>query len=135
MREEKQNQINQTIRSDESQEKLSIKSGHLIHHDFRPSHRPESNKQPKNALRFVQWNIERGYKLAQIIETLERLDADVICLQELDILCERSECKDIGVEIAKKLKLNYYFVCEFEELHSPMREKHVQGMISLNANE
>ena len=33
------------------------------------------------SVRFLQWNIERGYKLPGIIEELKRIDADVIALQ------------------------------------------------------
>jgi len=58
---------------------------------------------------------------------LKSIDADIIALQELDISCERSGSLDIGLEIAKALNLNYVFQSEFEELHSPMREKHIQG--------
>jgi endonuclease/exonuclease/phosphatase family metal-dependent hydrolase len=81
---------------------------------------------PKS-IKIVQWNIERGYELDKIIETLKKLDGDIICLQEIDILCERSKCVDVGVEIAKALKLNYYFISEFEELWSEIRDPRSQG--------
>jgi len=48
-------------------------------------------------------------------------------LKEVDIGCERSDSIDTGTAIASALSLNYIFVCEFEELHSPLREAHVQG--------
>ena len=35
----------------------------------------------RGSVRFLQWNIERGYKLPGIIEELKRIDADVIALQ------------------------------------------------------
>lgn len=44
----------------------------------------------------TQWNIERGYKLHQIVQELKQIDADVIALQEVDIGCERSESIDTG---------------------------------------
>ncbi len=44
-----------------------------------------------------QWNIERGYKIAGIIEKLKQIDADVIALQEVDVGCERSGSIDTGV--------------------------------------
>ncbi len=34
-------------------------------------------------VKLLQWNIERGYKLPQIIEELKALDADVLALQEV----------------------------------------------------
>jgi hypothetical protein len=74
-------------------------------------------------VRFLQWNIERGYKLPGIIEELRRIDADVIALQarllcvcaaiaclpsltrsqEVDIGCERSGWVDCGDAIARAL--------------------------------
>lgn len=44
----------------------------------------------------LQWNIERGYKLPEIVEELRGIDADIIALQEVDIGCERSLTIDIG---------------------------------------
>lgn len=53
-------------------------------------------KQQSEALRTMQWNIERGYKLEQIVQELKQIDADVIALQEVDIGCERSDSIDTG---------------------------------------
>eukprot|EP01105_Mastigella_eilhardi_P011045 TRINITY_DN2549_c0_g1_i1.p1 TRINITY_DN2549_c0_g1~~TRINITY_DN2549_c0_g1_i1.p1 ORF type:complete len:357 (-),score=124.30 TRINITY_DN2549_c0_g1_i1:32-958(-) len=78
-------------------------------------------------LRVVQWNIERGYQLQKIREQLLALDADLISVQEVDVHCERSGWVDVGVELAQSLHMNYAFVCEFEELHSPLRSAHDQG--------
>ena len=109
----------------------------------------------------LQWNIERGYQLAGIIEELRSIDADVISLQEVDVGCERSGGLDTGapkcnsrrrlltlpspphhaspskppshagaaagVAIAEALHLNYVFLSEFEELHSPLRDARTQG--------
>lgn len=44
----------------------------------------------------MQWNIERGYKLEEIVKELKQIDADVIALQEVDIGCERSLSVDTG---------------------------------------
>lgn len=46
--------------------------------------------------------------------------------QEIDIGCERSGV-DTGVEIAQALGLAYAFVCEFEEIASPLRDAATQG--------
>lgn len=45
----------------------------------------------------LQWNIERGYKLEEIVRELRGINADVIALQEVDIGCERSSSIDTGV--------------------------------------
>lgn len=59
--------------------------GDIVQYDFRGS----ETLQASESLKIVQWNIERGYKLPEIIEDLRKLDPDVIGLQEIDIHCER----------------------------------------------
>jgi hypothetical protein len=46
---------------------------------------------------------------------------------QVDWGCERSQGADTGAAIAQALGLNYLFLCEFEELHSPLRDPHSQG--------
>lgn len=41
--------------------------------------------------------------------------------------CCRSNGKDVGLELAERLGMNYAFVCEFEELRSPLRSQRDQG--------
>jgi len=41
---------------------------------------------PSKPIKLLQWNIERGYKLKEVIEELRALDADVLSLQEVIIL-------------------------------------------------
>lgn len=69
-------------------------------------------------IRAVQWNIERGYRLEEVIGLLgsaEHVRADVFCLQELDIHCARSSYSNNAQEVARALKARCVFVCEFEE--------------------
>jgi endonuclease/exonuclease/phosphatase family metal-dependent hydrolase len=94
--------------------------------NFLPSH-PHPQLSSRSSIRICQWNIERAYKLPLIIETLQKIDADILCLQELDIGCERSGKVDSFTEIAKALGLAGVFVAEFQELHSPMRSPKTQG--------
>lgn len=61
--------------------------GEIVLHDFRD--KVKTQKETGRELKVVQWNIERGYKLAGIIQELKKLDADIIGLQEIDIQCER----------------------------------------------
>ena len=49
-------------------------------------------------VRVVQWNIERGYKFDEIVQTLKILDADVLLLQEIDVGCDRSGQRDVGMQ-------------------------------------
>ena len=104
------------------------KPGEVIIRDFRPSgHADHSRADSQVPFRFLQWNIERGYKLNEVIELLKAEDADIIALQEIDIGCERSDCKDTGLLIAQALEMNYAFICEFEELKSDKRSPSSQG--------
>ena len=66
----------------------------------------------RKQMRVVVWNIERGQKIARVIEELRRLNADVILLQEVDIACRRSHGVDVGAEIAAALRMNLVYVCQ-----------------------
>ncbi|KAH7830688.1 uncharacterized protein MONOS_1770 [Monocercomonoides exilis] len=87
----------------------------------------EETKENSNRIRAITWNIERGYKLDQIIAELKKIDADIIILQELDIMCKRTDNLDVPNEIGKALKLNMAFVPEFHEFESPIRPSSNQG--------
>lgn len=95
--------------------------GDYLWFDYRSSavkQAAESNRLPQlNAasLKLVQWNIERGYKIDKIIEELQRVDADVITLQELDIACERTHWADIAKAICEALQCCGVFALEFVE--------------------
>ncbi|KAJ2721325.1 hypothetical protein GGI07_004052 [Coemansia sp. Benny D115] len=103
--------------------------GQLVTYDFRqPS---ASSAAPASGiprpLRVVQWNIERGYRLDEVIATLKRLDADILCLQEIDICNQRSGNTDHARILAEQLKLNVAVAIEFQELASPCRTPEQQG--------
>jgi endonuclease/exonuclease/phosphatase family metal-dependent hydrolase len=100
-------------------------TGSLLVLDFRQPN--ELTKLRSRQLKCVQWNIERGYKLDEIIQILIRENADIICLQELDIGCERSRRRDCVMEIARALNMKCAFLAEFEEIHSPLRSEDLQG--------
>lgn len=72
--------------------------------------------QPKDRIRVVSWNVERGSRLAEIIAFLRGLKADLICLQETDRNARRTGRRNIAAEIASELRMNYAFGIEFEEL-------------------
>jgi endonuclease/exonuclease/phosphatase family metal-dependent hydrolase len=67
-------------------------------------------------LRVVSWNIACGSKLNAVIEFLATADADIVFLQEVDRNARRTNFLNVAEEIAQKLKMNYVFGCEFEEL-------------------
>lgn len=102
---------------------------HIIQHDYRATQSVHYNTA--EPIRLVQFNIERGYKLQQIILLLQQLMHShthiIISLQEIDIHCERTGWCDVGDIIASTLQLNYIFVCEFNELYSSHRTSINQG--------
>lgn len=71
---------------------------------------------PRNSIRVVDWNIERGLQLPAILEFLAQADADILLLQEVDVNARRTQRLNIAREIARKLRMNYVFGREFVEL-------------------
>lgn len=71
---------------------------------------------PVSSVRVVDWNIDRGLKLSEIINFLGDSNGDVFLLQEVDINAYRTNRLNIAQEIARKLRLNYVFGREFVEL-------------------
>lgn len=71
---------------------------------------------PRSSVRVVDWNIDRGLKLSEIIDFLGDSKADVFLLQEVDINAYRTHQLNVAREIARKLHLNYVFAREFVEL-------------------
>ena len=71
---------------------------------------------PPDRIRVVNWNIDRGLRLAEIIAFLESQRAAILILQEADLYARRTGFCNIAEEIAKRLRMNYAFGYEFEEL-------------------
>ncbi|GJJ74047.1 hypothetical protein EMPS_06405 [Entomortierella parvispora] len=79
-------------------------------------------------IRCLQWNIERNYKPDEILTTLTELNADILCIQEIDIGCRRSgHDRDHFLEICASQGLYGGFVPEFWELEDPARKDRDQG--------
>ena len=74
------------------------KPGQVLVRDLR---RPETTQTTSQNLRILQWNVERGYKLKEVIAELQQADADIIAIQEVDWACERSGRLDIGMQTLK----------------------------------
>lgn len=71
---------------------------------------------PPDALRIVNWNIERGLRLREVTDFLASQKADLLILQEVDLNARRTRSLNIAEEIARKLQMNYVFGREFQEL-------------------
>jgi endonuclease/exonuclease/phosphatase family metal-dependent hydrolase len=72
--------------------------------------------EPGRPIQVVDWNIDRGLKLAGVIDFLASTNADLILLQEVDLNARRTHQLNIAREISQKLQLNYIFGREFQEL-------------------
>lgn len=92
---------------------MIVSAKEIIAENFAPS---QWLSWPRNSIRVVDWNIDRGFKLPAIIEFLGDAHADILILQEVDINCHRTHRLNIAHEIARKLRLNYVFGREFVEL-------------------
>ena len=77
--------------------------GKIFIKDFRNS-KTKHNTTTSNHIRIITWNIERGYRTNEIIQELQKIDADIILLQEVDIGTIRTGMLDVGNEIANALK-------------------------------
>ncbi len=74
------------------------------------------------AIRIIDWNIERGLKLPQILEFLTEQNADLLTLQEVDLNARRSGLRNIAEDLARNLKMHYAFGWEFQELAEGSRD-------------
>lgn len=71
---------------------------------------------PPDAIRLVSWNINRGMQFEAVVDFLARVKADIVLLQESDLNARRTRRVNVGRTIAQKLRMNYVFGREFEEL-------------------
>jgi endonuclease/exonuclease/phosphatase family metal-dependent hydrolase len=72
--------------------------------------------RPPEAIRVINWNIDRGLRLPEITEFLASQQADLLLLQEVDLNARRTHCLNVAEELARKLGMNYVFGREFQEL-------------------
>src|SRR5215470_5304636 len=88
---------------------------------------------PPDFIRVVNWNIDRGSQLKSVIEFLASARPDILLLQEADLNARRTHHIDVAKEIAQKLKMNYGFGREFQELNQGSRSSpayHGQATLS-----
>jgi endonuclease/exonuclease/phosphatase family metal-dependent hydrolase len=78
---------------------------------------------PPDAIRIVDWNIDRGLKLPGILEFLTAQDADLLTLQEVDLNARRTGLRNVAEELARSLKMHYAFGWEFQELAEGTRDR------------
>jgi endonuclease/exonuclease/phosphatase family metal-dependent hydrolase len=81
----------------------------------------------------VSWNIERGVRFDGVLDTLRRLDADVLLLQEVDRFCDRSGGRDVAADLAAALGMNWVAAGEFQEIGEATKGRaglHGQAILS-----
>ncbi len=103
----------------------------ILSGSFRPV-TTEARTIPRLAL--INWNIERGTRLKEILEVLRGpLRADLYLLQEVDLATRRTGCRHVAEELARGLATEYVFGVEFEELAQGCRHAsafHGQALLS-----
>jgi endonuclease/exonuclease/phosphatase family metal-dependent hydrolase len=72
--------------------------------------------KPGLSIRIVSWNIDRGFHLDRIIQTLRQERPAICLLQEVDWHDRRSGDRDVGRRIAQTLRFNYAYGTAFQEL-------------------
>ena len=88
---------------------------------------------PRDVVRVVNWNIERGMRMPQVVDFLDSQKADLLILQEVDLHARRTHFLNIADEIARRLEMNYVFGLEFQELtQGPRNAPAYQGQATLS---
>jgi endonuclease/exonuclease/phosphatase family metal-dependent hydrolase len=64
----------------------------------------------------VSWNIERGVRFEGVLDTLRKLNADVLLLQEVDRFCDRSGGRDVAGDLAAALGMSWVAAGEYHEI-------------------
>ncbi|HZU28277.1 MAG TPA: endonuclease/exonuclease/phosphatase family protein [Bryobacteraceae bacterium] len=87
-----------------------------------------------NAIRILDWNIDRGARFEQVLQSIERFRPDLCLLQEVDVNAARSGRVNVADQLARALRLNYVFGQAFEELGQGNPEAPaIQGQATLSA--
>jgi endonuclease/exonuclease/phosphatase family metal-dependent hydrolase len=84
-------------------------------------------------LNVISWNIERGVRFEGVLATLQKLDADVLLLQEVDRYCDRSGGRDVAADLASALGMNWVAAGEFQEIGEATKGRaalHGQAILS-----
>jgi endonuclease/exonuclease/phosphatase family metal-dependent hydrolase len=88
---------------------------------------------PPDSIRVVSWNINRGLQLDRIVDFLAGTKADILLLQEADQNARRTRHINVAREIAQKLRMNYAFGREFQELtQGSRRSPAYHGQVTLS---
>ena len=87
---------------------------------------------PPRRVKVLNWNINRGLKLAEIVDFVDYQQPDLCIFQEVDLHARRTGGKDVASVVASRFRFNYVFGIEFEELSqgsSAERAYHGQAVL------
>jgi len=102
-----------------------IETGSFVEHT--------SAAELQRELRIVSWNVARGCCFDAIADFLQSINADLILLQEVDKNSRRTGYRNIAKELAEKLRMNYAFGAEFNELaHGSFTSPALHGQATLS---
>jgi endonuclease/exonuclease/phosphatase family metal-dependent hydrolase len=94
--------------------------------------RVERGRLDGDGLTVVTWNIARGVQFEAVRAELQRLDADVILLQEVDRFCNRSGARDVARDLAAALDMNWVWAGEFQEVGESLGRAALTGQAVLS---
>ena len=78
-------------------------------------------------LKILTWNIERGVKADELAAYINRINPEVVCLQEVDWANERTKNADVLDLIARATSMAGVFGTEFFEIQTPHRARELAG--------
>lgn len=87
-----------------------------IHRVIGEAARADAPRPPPRELKVVTWNIARGVRFDRVLDTAQKLDADVYIFQEVDLFCRRSGNRNVAKDLADALGANWIFAGEFQEI-------------------
>jgi endonuclease/exonuclease/phosphatase family metal-dependent hydrolase len=76
---------------------------------------PEATTAPRN-IKVLNWNINRGLRLPEVMDCVSRERPDLCIFQEVDLNAKRTGRQDVANVVASHFQFNYVFGIEFEEL-------------------
>jgi endonuclease/exonuclease/phosphatase family metal-dependent hydrolase len=75
----------------------------------------EATAAPKE-IKILNWNINRGLRLPEVMDFVSRERPDLCIFQEVDLNAKRTGRQDVAKVVASRFQFNYVFGTEFEEL-------------------
>jgi endonuclease/exonuclease/phosphatase family metal-dependent hydrolase len=82
----------------------------------------DSAQHFRGSMHIVDWNIDRGTRLDEVTQVLQRDQPDLCVLQEVDLSAHRSGNVNVAEELARRLKMRYAYASAWQEMSQGDRE-------------